>query len=143
MSASADAPPPPFPASRPPLSGAVLRGLRQRCPNCGQGRLFRAYLRQVTACATCAEPYGHLHADDGPAWLTILLVGHLVLPAALLVEGRTDWPLWLAMSLWPALAMVLTLTLLPTAKAAFLAILWVTGAPDSGRGSPSGPGDPS
>ena len=57
---------------------AVLRGLRGRCPHCGQGHLFRAYLKPVDACSVCHEPLKHIRADDGPAWLTILIVGHAV-----------------------------------------------------------------
>ncbi len=136
-----DYPPPPG-EPRPTLAGAVLRAVRGRCPNCGRGHLFRAYLRQVPACAACAEPYDHLRADDGPAWLTILVVGHLVVPAALMVELRTAWPLWLAMMVWPGLALALTLTLLPRSKGAFLAVLWATGAPDSNHDGGATVADP-
>ena len=69
-----------------PTKQAMIRGFLQRCPNCGKGHLFRAYLKQVDSCADCGEPFGHIRADDGPAWLTILITGHVVVGVALAVE---------------------------------------------------------
>ena len=60
---------------------SVFRGACARCPNCGRGRLFRAYLKPVETCAECHESLKHIRADDGPAWLTILVVGHIVVRA--------------------------------------------------------------
>src|SRR5215471_19038904 len=48
---------------------ALLRGFKCRCPNCGQGKLFRAYLKVVDRCAVCGEDYSHQRADDAPAEL--------------------------------------------------------------------------
>ncbi|MEQ8246209.1 MAG: DUF983 domain-containing protein [Alphaproteobacteria bacterium] len=118
-------------ALRPRFGAAVRRALRGRCPNCGEGRLMRAYLKPVERCAVCAERFGHIRADDAGPWLTILLVGHLVVPAALLVEQNTQWPAWLAMTVWPLAALALSLLVLPRAKTLFIGIIWSTGAPGS------------
>ncbi|MDA0369031.1 MAG: DUF983 domain-containing protein [Proteobacteria bacterium] len=116
---------------RPRLGLAVRRALRGRCPNCGAGRLMRAYLKPVEQCAACCERYGHIRADDAGPWLTILLVGHLIVPAALVVEQNTAWPSWLAMTVWPVAALALALLVLPRAKTLFIGIIWATGAPGS------------
>ena len=110
---------------------AAKRGLRGRCPHCGEGKLFRSYLKPVDHCAVCGEHLGHIRADDGPAWLTIMVVGHIVVGLALEVELTMSTPFWLAMTLWPALTLVLTLTLLPRAKGIFIGALWATNAPGS------------
>ncbi|MDP1670554.1 MAG: DUF983 domain-containing protein [Alphaproteobacteria bacterium] len=110
---------------------ATLRGFAGRCPNCGTGKLFRAFLKPVDRCANCGEIFGHIRADDGPAWLTILIVGHLIVPALFMVEQRTSWPEWVAMTFWPALALVLVLMLLPRSKGAFIAAIWQTGSAGS------------
>ncbi|MEQ1890233.1 MAG: DUF983 domain-containing protein [Alphaproteobacteria bacterium] len=110
---------------------ATLRGFTGRCPNCGQGKLFRAFLKPVDHCSVCQEPFGHIRADDGPAWLTILIVGHLVIPLLVLVERRTSWPDWVAMGFWSTLVAVLVLVLLPRSKGAFIAAIWQTRGPGS------------
>lgn len=122
--------------ARPDTWTAVKRGLRRCCPNCGEGKLFAGYLKQVEVCSRCGERFGHIRADDGPAWLTIIAVGHLVVPLALEVELNTHWPMWVAMTLWPSLALALTLAGLPFAKGIFVAAIWAMKAPGSEQDNP-------
>ncbi len=123
----------PLQQSRPKVGDAIRRALMGKCPNCGQGKLFASYLKQVEHCAVCREPYGHLRSDDAAPWLTILVVGHIVVPIVLAVESRSAWPTWISMTLWPALALSLVAVVLPRAKALFLSVIWATGSPGSGR----------
>ncbi|MGF1629318.1 MAG: DUF983 domain-containing protein [Kiloniellaceae bacterium] len=120
-------------AVRPGLGEAIWRGLRGRCPSCGEGRLFASYLKQAAACAVCHEPLGHLRSDDAAPWLTILVVGHIAVPVILAVERYSQWPTWLAMTVWPLFALALTLLVLPRAKGLLLSVIWVTRAPGSER----------
>jgi uncharacterized protein (DUF983 family) len=111
-----------------PFKIAALRAVTGRCPCCGLGKLYRAYLKQVENCAACGEKFGHIRADDAAPWLTLIVLGHIFLPLILLFNW--DWmPLYPAMIAMSALLMVLALVLLPFAKALFLAILWRTKAP--------------
>lgn len=103
----------------------IDRGLLGRCPKCGHGKLFRRYLKQVDACAECGEALGHIRADDGPAWLTILVVGHIIVPLAFAVDGGKSWPFW------AVTAVLMTLALLPRAKGIFIAFIWKTGCSGS------------
>lgn len=119
---------------RPPFFSALWRALGRRCPACGKGALFSSYLKQVDRCAVCDEAYGHLRADDAPPWLTILVVGHIVIPTAATVETFVDWPTWLSVSVWVSIALTLTLLVLPRAKAVFLAAIWALRAPGSEAG---------
>ena len=107
-----------------PRQTAILRGIRGRCPNCGEGRLLHHYLKVVDHCPVCGEAYGHLRADDAAPWMTILITGHIVVPMALMVESRFDPPLWLQMSVWPAAIVAVALALLPRCKGIVLALLW-------------------
>lgn len=116
---------------RPGLGTALMRALRGRCPNCGQGRLMRSYLKPVEACLSCNEAYGHIRSDDAAPWLTIMIVGHIVVPTVLMVEQNTSWPAWVAMTAWPAIAFALALLVLPRAKTLFLGLIWATRAPGS------------
>lgn len=120
-------------SGRPGVGEAIWRGLKGRCPCCGRGRLFARYLRQVEACPDCSEPLGHLRSDDAAPWLTILVVGHIVVPLMLTVDRYSPWPTWLAMTVWPLAALALTLVVLPRAKGVLLSVIWATRAPGSER----------
>ncbi len=76
-----------------PLKPALLRGWRRRCPNCGAGPMLRGYLKVRDSCPVCGEELHHHRADDGPAYLTILIVGHLLAPLLLftLADGPNHW----------------------------------------------------
>lgn len=104
---------------------AISRTLRGWCPRCGEGPLYRSYLKQVDRCGICGEELGEIRADDAPPWLTILIVGHLVVPAAWAVESHVQWPLWVSLTVWLPIAAALALLVLPRAKALFLGVIWV------------------
>ncbi len=101
----------------------VLRTFIGRCPQCGHGRLFKSYLKPVDNCATCGEKLGHIRADDGPAWLTILIVGH-VLGSVMLATSLTDRPVWQILAFILVLTVVLSLAVLPYAKGFFIGLIW-------------------
>ncbi|PZO65631.1 MAG: hypothetical protein DI498_08805 [Paracoccus denitrificans] len=103
---------------------AMLRGARGRCPACGTGRLFSRYLKVADHCAECGEDLRHQRTDDGPAYLTILVVAHLVGPILLIVfvAWRPD-PLVLVATFCVG-ATVLSLLLLPVFKGAMVGFQW-------------------
>lgn len=107
-----------------PIRPAMLRGFRRRCPHCGQGMLFDGYLRVRDRCPVCLEEFHHQRADDGPAYLTILVVGHVLAPLIHVTYSsfRPD-PLVMASGL-TVLAVGLCLTLLPRLKGLMVAIQW-------------------
>ena len=51
----------------------IGRGLRGRCPRCGEGRLFQGFLSLRTACDKCGLNYNFADAGDGPAVFVILI----------------------------------------------------------------------
>lgn len=103
---------------------ALRRGFLRRCPRCGQGHLFDGYLKVVETCPSCGEDLTPQRADDGPAYLTILVVGHVlgVLMHVLWVWFRPE-PLVLATILTVA-AVAMALWLLPRFKGAIIAFQW-------------------
>lgn len=110
---------------------AVLRGAAGRCPNCGHGKLLHRYLKVAERCTSCGEALGHLRADDAPQWLTIIVVGHLIVPSLLYVESTWHPEMWIEMAVWPTLTLLFTLILLPRCKGVILALLWATKAEGS------------
>ena len=106
------------------LKPALLRGWRRRCPNCGAGPMLRGYLKVRDACPVCGEELHHHRADDGPAYLTILIVGHLLAPLLLVVYTKfRPEPLVLAVGFTIG-TVALSLYLLPRLKGALVALQW-------------------
>lgn len=118
--------------TQPPLWKALFRGFWGRCPNCGGAGLFQGYLKQVDACPVCHHPWAEIRADDGPAWATILLTGHLIAPLIAFVAMRDDLSEGVAMALLGAIALALCLGLLPRSKGFFIALIWLRKADGEG-----------
>lgn len=114
------------PAGKPPrgIFPAMLKGARGRCPNCGEGRLFRRYLKVADACPVCGEALHHHRADDAPPYFTILIAGHLLVPLLLMFERALTPPLWLYIALWGPLTILVCLALLPPVKGAIVGLQW-------------------
>ncbi len=103
---------------------AVVKGFRCKCPNCGKGKLLHSYLKVYDTCAHCGQELHHHHADDGPAYLTILIVGHLMAPAlhVTFVQWRPE-PLTLFL-IFALGCLALSLYLLPRMKGIVVAYQW-------------------
>ncbi len=107
-----------------PIKQAMLRAALGRCPACGQGKLFSGYLKVNGACAHCDEALHHQRADDGPAYLTILLVSHLGAPLLLAIYMMYR-PSAMSMLIGFGLgAVILSLLLLPRIKGGFVGFQW-------------------
>jgi uncharacterized protein (DUF983 family) len=106
---------------------ALWRGLCGRCPACGEGRMFRAFLKVADQCPHCGEELHHHRADDFPAYLVIVIVGHILVPIVLAVETEIAPAIWISMTLWPLTALTMALCLLQPVKGAVVAIQWYSG----------------
>lgn len=105
----------------------LQRGLSGRCPHCGQGRLFSSYLKVASACGACGHDTGVYRADDGPAYFTILIVGHLVIAPLLFLEFVRTWPVGWVLAIVIPMIVALSLFLLPRIKGAFVGVQWAVG----------------
>ena len=74
------------PAEKRSVWTALKRGFRGRCPRCGEGKLFRAFLKVDDHCSVCGLDFTPHRADDLPAYLVIVIVGHIVVPTILWIE---------------------------------------------------------
>ncbi|MBK1635867.1 DUF983 domain-containing protein [Rhodovulum adriaticum] len=107
-----------------PLGEAVIRGWCKRCPNCGAGPLFVGYLTVRDHCPVCTEDLHHHHSDDGPAYLTVLIVGALMTPLlAWVVSAFNPDPL-VVTSVFTIGCVGLALYLLPRLKGVMVALQW-------------------
>ena len=107
-----------------PTKPAIINGLRGRCPHCGEGQMFTKFLKVADNCSECGEALHHHRADDGPAYLTILVVGHILAFVIhfMWVYLRPDpWVMATTLSIG---CVVLSLLLLPRMKGMVVAIQW-------------------
>jgi uncharacterized protein (DUF983 family) len=104
-------PPPPIPT-----------GLRGHCPRCGRGHLFDGYLALRPACERCGLDYSFADSADGPAFFVMSIVGILIVGLALWVEFAYEPPLWVHLSLWLPLSVVLCLGMVRPLKGMMIAL---------------------
>ncbi|TIQ36836.1 MAG: DUF983 domain-containing protein [Mesorhizobium sp.] len=107
-----------------PLWTAIRRGLFGRCPHCGEGKLFYAFTKSVDKCSVCGEELHHHRADDLPAYLVIVIVGHIVVGAFMAVEATSTLTLWQHALIWVPLTFGLAVALLQPVKGAVIGLQW-------------------
>lgn len=111
-------------ASPRPTGTAIGLGLRGRCPACGEGRLFRAFLKPADQCPRCGEFLAGHQADDFPAYIVILLLGHIIVPIMIEVNHAFDIPLLWQSIIWPLLVLFLAVAMIQPVKGAVIALQW-------------------
>ena len=103
---------------------AMARGLRQRCPACGAGKIYTAYLKVAHACPACGTALHHQRADDAPPYFTMIIVAHVVVGGMLALERAYAPDSLVHMMIWVPLTIGLSLWLLPMVKGALIALQW-------------------
>lgn len=111
-------------AARRPLGQSLSRGFLCRCPQCGEGKLFKGYLRSVDACAVCGERFADHRADDLPPYLTVFIVGHVVVALFMALDDAAALSLWTNLAIFVPLTVVLSLALLRPLKGATIGLQW-------------------
>lgn len=114
----------PAPVLQPTTAWASIgRGLRGRCPRCGQTKLFARFLKPA-ACKNCLADWTGAQADDFPAYISILVSGHVLAPIVIALgsDGRLSIALMIAIIV--PVAALLTIGLLQPAKGAVIALQW-------------------
>lgn len=106
------------------LRQALKRGLRGKCPCCGKTPLFARFLKPVDDCSSCGVPWHHQRADDFPAYLVILLLGHILVPVVIEVNLLFDPPMVFQMLFWPSLIAGLALLMIQPVKGAVIGFQW-------------------
>jgi len=103
---------------------AIQRGSKCKCPNCGEGRMFDKWLKVTPVCKNCGEELHHEQAQDFPPYITITIVGHIVVTLLMIVESRTDWSLTTHLLVWLPLASALTFALMQPVKGGVVGMQW-------------------
>jgi uncharacterized protein (DUF983 family) len=105
-------------------TSASARGLAKCCPACGKGALFDGFLTVKPACTACGTGAAPSARRRCPPYLTIFVVGHIMVPLMLVVEKLWHPELWIHFALWVPLTLLLSLWLLPRIKGAVIGLQW-------------------
>ena len=103
---------------------SLKRGFCGRCPRCGEGKLFRVFLKVEDRCSVCGLDFTPHRADDLPAYLVIVVVGHIVVPTVLLIETDYSPPVWLQLAVYLPLTVLMSVALLQPVKGAVVGLQW-------------------
>lgn len=106
------------------VTGGMGRGIAHHCPHCGEGPLYRRYLKVQETCPACGHDNGQYPSDDAPPYFTILIVGHLFVVPLLLFPFIRTWPAWEVVAVTLPSLFVVTLLLLPRVKGAVIGLHW-------------------
>jgi uncharacterized protein (DUF983 family) len=107
-----------------PALQSIWNGMRCRCPKCGEGKLFRAYLKVNDHCPACGEELHHHRADDLPPYISIVIVGHVLVGALLHMEMTMSIQPYVYLFTLVPLALFLPLAMLPSIKGAVVGLQW-------------------
>ena len=122
-----DRTPPGRPWPVPGFATAIGRGIAGRCPACGRSRLFRGFLGVESACPHCTAPLGAYRSDDLPPYLTIFIVGHIIVPLMLIAEKTWSPSEWVLAAIFLPLTLLLTVLLMRPVKGATLGLMLCLG----------------
>lgn len=102
----------------------ISAGVRCRCPNCGEGRLYRAYLKFKDRCEACGADLTVADVGDGASFFVMWVALIILAPAAMLFEMAFRPPTWVHVLIWPPAIVILCMMLLPPFKATLFALQW-------------------
>jgi uncharacterized protein (DUF983 family) len=101
---------------------AIRRGVTGKCPRCAASHFFPKFLKPVDRCAACHQDWTHQRADDFPAYLSILLTGHLLVPFVAILINTAQLTIGQLATTMIALSMIFMLALLQPCKGAVIAL---------------------
>ena len=103
---------------------AMLRGAKGSCPRCGETRLFLRFLKPVPHCEHCGQDWSLQRADDFPAYVSIFMTGHILVPFIGVLLLTLDLTSTQVMAILMPAAIIMLLAFLQPAKGAVIAMQW-------------------
>lgn len=107
-----------------PLGRSIMRGMANHCPACGSGRLFRAWLKPVDACAACGEEMHHHRSDDLPPYISIVIIGHIAVGGFMMTDMVLNIPMWAHFAIWVPITILAALLTLQPIKGGVIGLQW-------------------
>ncbi|MBN7805417.1 DUF983 domain-containing protein [Agrobacterium rosae] len=107
-----------------PLGRSIMRGMMSRCPACGNGRLFRAWLKPVDDCASCGEDMHHQRSDDLPPYISIMILGHVAVGGFMMTDTVFLVPMWVHFAIWVPITVLVALLTIQPIKGGVIGLQW-------------------
>lgn len=107
-----------------PLGRSIMRGILNRCPACGTGRLFRAWLKPVDNCAACGEDISHQRSDDLPPYISIMILGHVAVGGFMMTDMVFLVPMWVHFAIWVPITVLVALLTIQPIKGGVIGLQW-------------------
>lgn len=102
-------------------SVSFLAAAKLRCPYCGKGKLFASYLKPAQRCNACGKALATADPGDGPVVFVILISGFIACAGLLVSFLSWNWSPQRLLFVWPTVAVVSSLILMPILKAVMIA----------------------
>ncbi len=107
-----------------PLGRSIMRGMLSRCPACGNGHLFRAWLKPVDQCASCGEDMHHQRSDDLPPYISIMILGHVAVGGFMMTDTVFLVPMWVHFAIWVPITILVALLTIQPIKGGVIGLQW-------------------
>lgn len=115
-----------------PIGPVILRGLRGRCPRCGQGKLFSGYLKVSSSCSNCGLDLSGENAGDGAVPFVILLLGAIGVGFGAFLEFTFSPPIWVLVVIVFPVVIAGTLAVMQPLKGVLITLQYRNTAGDTG-----------
>ena len=99
--------------------GVARAALTCRCPRCGKGSLFSGLLTIRPACTVCGLDLSGVDVGDAFVVPILMVMGFIVVGAAIWVDFTYTPPLWLHALIWPPVTIVLAVVMTRYLKSFF------------------------
>ena len=107
-----------------PVGRSIKRGMLSRCPACGNGHLFRAWLKPVDECASCGADMHHQRSDDLPPYISITILGHIAVGGFMMTDTVFLVPMWVHFAIWVPITVLVALLTIQPIKGAVIGWQW-------------------
>ncbi|MFS4438565.1 DUF983 domain-containing protein [Paracoccaceae bacterium GXU_MW_L88] len=97
------------------------------------------YLKTRDDCMVCGQVFSHHRADDGPAWMTMLITGHVMAPLMITVYEIWEPNPGVMAAVFSLFFIALSLYLLPRLKGCFVGTQWAKRMYGFDSDAPPGP----
>lgn len=106
------------------LGRSIMRGIRCRCPACGSGQLFRAWLKPVDTCQACGEDITPQRSDDLPPYISITILGHIAVGGFMMTDTVFNIPMWAHFAIWVPITILVALLTIQPIKGGVIGLQW-------------------
>ena len=102
----------------------LKNALNGKCPACNKGGIFCKLVKLKPKCDECGFDFSKSDHGDGPASLSVFLIGFLISVAAVVIEMKYEPAYWVHAVLWLPATIILSCMSLRWCKGFLLALYY-------------------